>query len=404
MNKAMIKRSLTGLLLFVMVFTGFTGSVFAAADPSIEVIRHVAKDAGTTRVEIYVNDLPSETKGVQFDLLTNSSLELLPIVWNSKVEGEYAYMQDQVQVDGKVKLTFYLTGKNMIPSTNRLHVGDITIKNLDVPLETTGQMKWLDDRLKENYLEHVELLVQTKETVTDSGSDNESSNNDSDDNNMNTDQGDEDDNTDNGAQESNPDQDGTSNDTDKPVSFSDIAGHWAEDAIRYVSAEGIMNGAGNGKFEPNTTMTRAMFVQTIYNAESRLTNEEPKSSSSTFEDVPTNAWYAEAVNWAVEQGIVKGIGNNSFAPLQEVNREQLAVMLANYCKLKGFELPESGDVKKFVDEDAISPWALDAVLLMQKAGIINGKSNQSFDPKGKATRAEVAVVFEKIMSKQLASN
>lgn len=384
MNKAIFKRSLAGLLVLVMVFTGFTGNVFAAVDPSIEVIRYVSKDTGTTRVKIFVQGLPSEAKGVQFDLITNSSIELEPVVWNPQVEGKYAYMQESMLADGKVKLTFYLIGKNMFSSTNRLHVGDITFKHLDVPLETTGQMKWLGDRLIENCLENVQLRVQTQGTGSNTGSDNESNNDDSSNNGSNDD---------------------SDENADQPIPFSDIADHWAEKAIQYVSAKGIMKGVGNGKFAPSMTMTRAMFVQTIYNVESQLTNTELKADSSTyFEDVTANAWYAEAVNWAVEQGVVKGISYNSFAPIQEVNREQLAVMLANYFNLKGIQLPESGNVEQFEDEDDISPWALDAVLKMQRAGIINGKGNQTFDPKGKATRAEVAIVFEKIMSTWLTSN
>ena len=111
-----------------------------------------------------------------------------------------------------------------------------------------------------------------------------------------------------------------------------------------------------------------------------------------FTDVKADAYYAPYVNWAAQTGIVEGVTAITFAPDTNINREQMAVIMANYAKKLGCDLPKTLQAVTFADNAQISSWAKDAVKVMQQAGILAGKNGNKFDPKGTATRAEVATV------------
>jgi len=180
-------------------------------------------------------------------------------------------------------------------------------------------------------------------------------------------------------------------DTEKQ--FADVSStDWFYDAVKYVYEQGIMQGTGNAIFAPNTKLNRAMLVQMLHNLEN-----QPTSSSTAFEDVHSGAWYSDAIAWAAENSIVNGIGNNLFAPMAEITREQMAAMLYNYCTAMDIEFLVVRSSGSFTDAGSISDWAAKAVDAMYKAGILNGKGNNAFDPKGTATRAEVAQMFMNFM-------
>ena len=171
-----------------------------------------------------------------------------------------------------------------------------------------------------------------------------------------------------------------------------IDSDWYYDAVKYAYENGLFNGTSATEFSPNTTMTRGMMVTVLH----RLAGS-PNSDASSFTDVASDTWYSDAINWAASVGIVNGIGNNLFAPTQEITREQMAVILYNYCIFKGIELLAIRENGSFADADAVSDWAAEAVQAMYQAGILNGKGNGIFDPKGTATRAEVAQMFMNFM-------
>ncbi|MCL2665387.1 MAG: S-layer homology domain-containing protein, partial [Defluviitaleaceae bacterium] len=171
--------------------------------------------------------------------------------------------------------------------------------------------------------------------------------------------------------------------------FNDTAEHWAGGFISFVSARSMFSGYGNEVFAPQDSMTRAMFAQVLANIEGvDLTGY----IGSRFTDVSENVWYAPAVEWAADSGIVSGFGNGTFGPEDAISREQMAVMLANYIEHKGYGLP-SGDAEAFNDESDIAFWALAAVRMMQQAGIVSGMPGHYYAPQGTATRAEVAAIF-----------
>jgi len=145
-------------------------------------------------------------------------------------------------------------------------------------------------------------------------------------------------------------------------------------------------------FSPNMTLTRGMVVTVLY----RMA-ESPDASglSNPFDDVSDGKWYSDAVKWAADNKIVNGYGNGKFGPMDNITREQMAVMLMNYQQFSGNIPPDVVMDREFSDRDKISVWAKDAVDKLTKQGIINGRPNNLFDPDGEATRAEFAAILHR---------
>ena len=181
----------------------------------------------------------------------------------------------------------------------------------------------------------------------------------------------------------------------KPVpAFTDIRNHWAADNILFATSRGLLYGTSDTTFSPNTGMTRGMFVTAL----GRLADINPDSyKTGKFTDVKADAYYAPYANWAAQNGIVEGVTATTFAPDTNINREQMAVIMANYAKKLGYDLPKTLQAVTFADNAQISSWAKNAVGAMQQAGILAGKANNRFAPKGTATRAEVATVLRRFV-------
>ena len=176
--------------------------------------------------------------------------------------------------------------------------------------------------------------------------------------------------------------------------FTDIHNHWAADNILFAASRGLLSGTSDTTFSPNTGMTRGMFVTAL----GRLAGINPDSyKTGKFTDVKADAYYAPYVNWAAQNDIVEGVTATTFAPDTNINREQMAVIMANYAKKLGYDLPKTLQAVTFADNAQISSWAKNAVRTMQQAGILSGKNGNKFDPKGTATRAEVATVLRRFV-------
>jgi len=182
--------------------------------------------------------------------------------------------------------------------------------------------------------------------------------------------------------------------------FEDVVeGAWYFDYVISVYEKGLMTGtSADGRiFSPNLSLTRGMMVTILYRmAGEPDVNAELRMQNAEFSDVVSGLWYSDAVAWAAANNIVRGFGDGSFRPNENITREQMAVILSNYAKAMGLELPSvrSG---AFNDEAQISDWAFEAVRLMFEAGVINGKPGDIFDPQGTATRAEVAAILTRFL-------
>lgn len=170
------------------------------------------------------------------------------------------------------------------------------------------------------------------------------------------------------------------------ASFKDVKG-WAEEYIYYLADRGIISGRGNGIFAPDDNISRAEFVKILSGVAGA---DLSKYTQTNFADVKESDWFAPAVAWAAEFGVTKGVGGNNFAPNAKITREDMAVMILRFAEKMGYTLSERVQPAEFTDQKDIADYAEEAVSKMQKAGIISGKPNNLFDPKGSATRAEAS--------------
>ena len=177
---------------------------------------------------------------------------------------------------------------------------------------------------------------------------------------------------------------------DTGLPFTDVdADDWFHDAVTYVYENGMMEGTSDTAFSPSMTTTRGMIVTILWRLE-----DSPEADGQTgFTDVADGAWYADAVNWAAEQGIVEGYDNGGFGPGDIITREQMALILYRYAQYKGYDTSATGALDGFADAGAVSGWAEDAVAWAVGAGLMEGKGGDMLDPTGTATRAEAAAIL-----------
>ena len=147
-----------------------------------------------------------------------------------------------------------------------------------------------------------------------------------------------------------------------------------------------MAGVGDGKFNPYGTTTRGMIVSILY----RLEGEPQPAGVAPFTDVTSDKYYAKAVAWANENGIVSGYDTDTFGPDDNITREQLASMLYRYAQYKGKDVTyDANALDSFADSYKVSPYAVDAVKWAVSEGIISGDGTY-INPTAYATRAETA--------------
>ena len=170
--------------------------------------------------------------------------------------------------------------------------------------------------------------------------------------------------------------------------FSDCKDQWYHEAVDFMVANGLMNGMGKGMFEPHTALSRGMVVTVLYRSVGSPNVEEP----STFEDVPVNQWYADAVAWAQDNGIVNGVSATEFEPDTDVTREQIATILWRYAGSPDAE----ADLSAFADAGQISSYAETAIHWVVSEGIMQG-DGEKLNPLDSATRAEFACLIMRFL-------
>ena len=172
--------------------------------------------------------------------------------------------------------------------------------------------------------------------------------------------------------------------------YPDTKGHWAEAPIERWSEYGIVTGDERG-FRPNDYMTRAEAATVL----AKLFKLQDSAARTAFSDVKADQWYYDAINKCVNAGILNGVGDNKFAPMADLTREQLVTILQRYANYKGIDTSEGEmkPLKDFDDTRHISDWAVKAFRWAVDAGIINGTGNGKISPKTDASRAQVATML-----------
>lgn len=177
--------------------------------------------------------------------------------------------------------------------------------------------------------------------------------------------------------------------------YTDVpADSWYYEAASYTAEKGLFSGTGNGQFSPDKTMTRGMFVTVLGRMDGGVENA---AAAGGFTDVDADAYYAPYVSWASANGIVNGTGNGTFSPDSDISREQMCAIFVRYLRdylkqdLSGYQ----ASVDIFADADEISSWAVSEVALAQAMGLVQGSDSEDgmiFRPQASVTRAEAATI------------
>ena len=171
---------------------------------------------------------------------------------------------------------------------------------------------------------------------------------------------------------------------------------WYSENIQYVTNKGIMSGTTEGNFEPDTYMTRSMFVSILY----RLTDNKSVDTEVSFIDVDKDSWYYEPLRWAYSRAIIFGEDDLTFGPEEAITREQMITLLYRFVRNDSYDIVSMVEIndlkiKNFEDFDEISSdEAVKAVEWAYLSGLVQGNENMIL-PKSKITRAEVAAIMER---------
>jgi hypothetical protein len=194
----------------------------------------------------------------------------------------------------------------------------------------------------------------------------------------------------------------TSAEVTAPITYSDVSGHWAEKYIERATELGLVNGM-NGLYCPDDDMTRAQLVTILWRA---MGSQTPTGPASFTDLDPEQPWYLDAVAWAEENGVVNGVGGGRFDPDANVTREQLMTILHRLSgKPSGLEMLLSGIYdQQFEDSGAVSDWAKAAVYWSIYKEIICGEASasvgQALAPTAAANRAQIAVMMVRYLEQQ----
>lgn len=170
--------------------------------------------------------------------------------------------------------------------------------------------------------------------------------------------------------------------------FKDVSDDaWYANAVEYAVDHGLFTGTSATTFAPDAKMTRAMLVTVLHRHAG-----EPAEGKNVFSDVPGDAWYAKAVAWAAAKGIVLGTGDGTFKPEDNITREAAAAIMHRYAKTYGYELKETAKLTGFSDYAKVSSWAKSSMEWAVGNGMINGISG-ALAPQGNATRSQVATIL-----------
>ena len=172
-------------------------------------------------------------------------------------------------------------------------------------------------------------------------------------------------------------------------------GDWYYSAVSFAYYNGLMNGVADMLFDPNGTMTRAMLVTVLWRLDGGSAD-----GTSPYTDVPEGTWYTDGVIWATENGIVNGVGNGKFDPNGTVTREQIATILYRYAAYRGVDVSDRASLDLFTDAGAVSDYARAPMQWAVQTKLISGRLDHKqlyLAPQSGGTRAEVATILMRFL-------
>lgn len=195
--------------------------------------------------------------------------------------------------------------------------------------------------------------------------------------------------------------------------FTDVSPFsWYHTYLDYVVEQGIFNGMSENTFEPETTMSRAMLVTTLWRMAGAPAVEIPAQRPEQqvpdaagdpdgpyqFSDVPVEEWYTDAVYWAQENGIVLGYPEGDFRPAEDISRQDMALILQRFAAWRGEDVSQTASLSGYTDRGMVGDYAETAVAWACAKGILQGMTETTLEPLGNATRAQVATVLTRYLT------
>ncbi|MDQ0172851.1 S-layer homology domain-containing protein [Paenibacillus tundrae] len=185
-----------------------------------------------------------------------------------------------------------------------------------------------------------------------------------------------------------------------PLQFADVTNHWSKDAVNDMGSRMIVEGVGNGNFNPDRAVTRAEFAAIVV----RGLGLRPENGETPFSDVQTTDWYNGAIRTANAYGLINGFEDGMFHPNETITREQAMVILAKAMTITGLADSLNSEtldttLQSFQDETTVSNWARSSAVDSVKSGLVQGRSQSLLAPKGKITRAEIATIMQRLLQK-----
>ncbi|GHU49621.1 hypothetical protein FACS1894127_3310 [Clostridia bacterium] len=178
--------------------------------------------------------------------------------------------------------------------------------------------------------------------------------------------------------------------------FADMkSGSWYYDAVQFVHDKGYFKGTAANLFSPDSVMTRGMFITSLGRF-SGVKEADYMDGTDIFTDITVGDWFTPYIAWGYGKNVVQGLGYGRFGAMEPVTREQMAVMVYNYMSSEGYVTQEAVSTLNYGDAALVADWAVIALAWMAEKGILQGKPGGLLDPKGLATRAETAVIFQRI--------
>lgn len=183
------------------------------------------------------------------------------------------------------------------------------------------------------------------------------------------------------------------------AAFSDVENHWAKDAVNGMGSRMVINGTGDGLFSPDQAITRAEFAAIVV----RSLGMKLEASAGDYSDVKAGDWYSSAVNAADAYDLISGFGDGTFRPNDKITREEAMVIIARAMAVTGLDAELSGlsteeTLGTYQDAAQVSAWAQSSVAEVIASGIVSGRSGTELAPMANITRAEVAVVIERLLA------
>ncbi len=388
-------------------------------------LHHAQVSNNKVNIDLGMANLQGEVVALEISIVADDIQAVQSIT--SKVSNSYTTYKLQTLADGKEKLTLYIIAQD---KETPFVVEGGKLSGASLSLQTSGKLE-LDRAsttikvIEKGYMaatyNQVEMLYTEADYKPDTDT-NKPGNGDSNNNNNNNNNGpnngsdddiDDSDNTtskpsdsqtgnnvNNGnlnnnenANNNNANNSGTNNQV--ATNFNDVENHWAKAAISNMASKGIIKGYADGSFKPNASITRGEFATLL----ARAFDLKATMRANPFTDVAKDKWYTESILALYEAGITSGRADGSFGVNAPITNEEISTMIARTITALHITLPETNAAGiTFTDEMQISSYAKEAVTMLTKLGILSGKPDGSFGPKLTTTRAQVAVMLDRIFT------